>query len=359
MRRPLLLIALAFALTLLVIEPACAVIFKSTGAPDYNTNAPGGALAGSGWQYQGQFNVYLGTPIAPTFFIAAKHIGGGTNMDFRYDQRTYKTVAYFDCPDADLRVFQVDQTFASFAPLYTNSTEVGQHCVVFGRGTERGDSIVSNGVTNGWKWGVSTSVERWGENDIDSVVTDPIFNQLLYCTFDKLGNSNECTLTGGDSSGAMFLQDGGRWKLAGINTAVDGPFSADSTGSKPFDAGFLDARGFYAFDGSTWQLISKPTPSGFYCSRISAHTNWIQSVINYRPANDFRLLSISRSGNDLKIELLTAAGREYRVEYTVSLVQPTWTSVADVIALSNTTIVVDAGAAVQSDQRYYRLLLVR
>ena len=63
------------------LTPARAVIFESTGNPLFNTTAPTGDLAGSGWDLQGSWlGDFLGTPIAPQFFITAKHLGG-TNKD--------------------------------------------------------------------------------------------------------------------------------------------------------------------------------------------------------------------------------------------------------------------------------------
>src|ERR1051325_7411619 len=52
-----------------------AVILYRTGDPTANTTEPVGALAGSGWQYEGQFGAFLGTTISPHHFITAKHLG--------------------------------------------------------------------------------------------------------------------------------------------------------------------------------------------------------------------------------------------------------------------------------------------
>src|SRR5438552_3750751 len=46
------------------LEPAQAVILLSTDDPNYNTTEPTGRLAGSGWQYEGFWGSFLGTPIA-------------------------------------------------------------------------------------------------------------------------------------------------------------------------------------------------------------------------------------------------------------------------------------------------------
>jgi len=42
-----------------------AVILYRTADPAANTTAPAGDLAGSGWQFEGIFGGFLGTPIAP------------------------------------------------------------------------------------------------------------------------------------------------------------------------------------------------------------------------------------------------------------------------------------------------------
>src|ERR1700683_4985763 len=133
---------LGLLLLLVVVPCARAVLFEATGDPSYNTNAPTGSLMNSGWQYEGQWGVYLGTPIAPTFFLAAQHIGGSPGQPFVYNGVTYTTVTNFDDPSTDLRIWQVGETFPSYAPMYTPSNEVGKLCVVIGRGTQRG-SLVS------------------------------------------------------------------------------------------------------------------------------------------------------------------------------------------------------------------------
>jgi len=56
--------------------PVHAVLFYATGDPTYNTLPPGGNLTNSGWQFEGLWGGFLGTPIAPNYFIAAQHVGG-------------------------------------------------------------------------------------------------------------------------------------------------------------------------------------------------------------------------------------------------------------------------------------------
>ena len=263
-----------------------AVLFESTDDPAYNTTAPRGGLANSGWQYEGQWNGFLGTPIAPMFFLAAKHVGGTIGDVFVLNGFSYHTVAFSDCPTCDLRVWQVAETFPLYAPLYTTSNEVGRRCVVFGRGTQRGAAVIVNNQLKGWNWGTSDGVERWGQNIVSLVYTDPKVGELLQVHFDRQGITNECQLSVGDSSGAMFIQDGTIWKLAGINYSVDGPFSLDGTADTQFEAALLDMGGLYVSGVTNWTFIPVQPfdlPSSFYSTRVSANLGWINSAITTAP----------------------------------------------------------------------------
>lgn len=47
---------------------ASAVIFHATDDPAHNTTPPEGEWADSGWQWQGDWRGFVGTPIPPTGF---------------------------------------------------------------------------------------------------------------------------------------------------------------------------------------------------------------------------------------------------------------------------------------------------
>lgn len=133
---------LAGLLTALAIAPSPAVMLKGSGDPTFNTTAPTGDLADSGWQYQGQWGSFLGTPIGEQYFIAAKHVGGAVGAAFVFNGVTYKTTAYWDDPTGtDLRIWKVDGLFPIWAPLYSLSDESGKPLVVIGRGTQRGAEV--------------------------------------------------------------------------------------------------------------------------------------------------------------------------------------------------------------------------
>jgi len=55
--------------------------------------------------------------------------------------------------------------------------------------------------------------------------------------------------------------DGGAWKLAGIHTAVDGPFSNAVTGTPPFNAALLDRGGPWEGQGNGFWLYIQHKPA--------------------------------------------------------------------------------------------------
>lgn len=261
--------------------PAHAVIFQSTSDSSYNTSAPTGPLASSGWQYEGQWGSYLGTAIAPNYFITAKHVGGGVGMSFTYQGSSYITTAQYSQPNSDLQIWQVSGTFSTYAPLYSGNGELNQNLVVIGRGTQRGADVLVGGDLKGWGWGAADTVQRWGENQVSQIGDFQIgLGNMLRATFELGAGPNEATLSVGDSGGAVFIQDGGVWKLAGINYGVDGPYKYSAADATSFNAAIFDQSGLYGQTSpTTWDLITSTDPGALYSSRISDQLTWINSVV--------------------------------------------------------------------------------
>lgn len=269
-----------------------------------HTNAPAGELANAGWQYQGQFSGFLGTPISSKYFITAQHIGGSTpGGAIFYNGQNYVTDQSIDVPGTDLRLWRITGTFPTWAPMYNRAVdgpEAGKRMFVVGRGTQRGDAVyvdesvsepvVDDGpfasralpprpVLKGWRWGVEDRVQSWGENVVTEVIDDQDFGDLLYFTFDRIGLPNEAHLSAGDSGGGLFIQVGSTWKLAGINFSVDGPFRRTPTDAE-FLGAIFDIGGLY--HGSSPQLIPNSLadiPSGAYSSSIAGSLSFINAQI--------------------------------------------------------------------------------
>ncbi len=275
---------------------ASAIIFYSTGEVSYNTAAPDGALDGSGWQFQGRFNSYLGTPVGPHHFLAAKHIGGSVGNKFYYGSEVFTTVGKVEDAGSDLIIWEVSERFTSYAPLYSSTDEAGKGLVVFGRGVDRGAAVtntITSGfgpwrttevMTNGWKWGAYNYTQRWGENAVSGTATINGY-PVLKADWDPDAGTNECMLADKDSSGGVFIQEAGVWKLAGINYSV-GPaatYSFNSDGSDSFKAAILDFSGddsLYYDNGVGWVPLLSTQKSSFYASRISSRYSWITNNVS-------------------------------------------------------------------------------
>lgn len=254
------------------------MIFYSNGSNDFNTTAPTGALADSGWQYQAEYDLFLATPIARHYYICADHVASASDKPIVLNGVTSQTVAVYKDPSSDLEIGKVDRPFPVYAPLYTNSNETGKDIVVFGRGRRRGNEIKVGSVLKGWLHGGWDTVQRWGENQVNSIVST-----YLYCTFDAGAGTNECHLADKDSSGGVFIEEAGKWKLAGINYSVDVWHHTNSTGTG-FAGAIFDEGGLYTSSSQTgpWSLepdTGPDKPTGFYSTRISSRMSWITNVI--------------------------------------------------------------------------------
>jgi hypothetical protein len=286
--RPL-IAAAAAASALAGTRAAHAVLFYTTGDPSYNTTAPTGSLADSGWQWQGDWGPFSGTPVGTHYFMTAQHVGGGVTGTFTLDGNNYTVIPFADSdfkdvPGTDMRLWHVDGTFPTYASVWDESvdgTEVGQNLTVFGRGTQRGAEIrlpdMPSGTLKGWQWGPGDTVRRWGENQVTSLAAYAVLgdDKLLEFDFDASGPGyvgvNEAGLSSGDSGGGVFIKSGNQYKLAGINLGVDGPFSYTSDGPT-FIAPLFDAGGLW-FRGGTTPLFIIDTdadiPTGAYASRVT------------------------------------------------------------------------------------------
>ncbi|MBK9139852.1 MAG: hypothetical protein IPM17_13970 [Verrucomicrobia bacterium] len=283
----------AVAALLTIALPAKSVVFLSTDDPDFNTTPPTGDLRDSGWQWQGNWRGFGGTVIAPNLFLTAQHVGGAVGDVFVFDGRPYPTLASFADPQSDLMIWKVCGEFPLSAPLYEGSTEVGAACVVFGHGLRRGEAVTVAGGVNpglrGWRWGANDGRLRWGENTIAGVETGSRGGEQLKALFDQGAGPNEAMLAGGDSGSGLFLREGGQWKLAGVNFAVDGPFRQVGS-SEAFSAALFDKRRLLEFGAnSRWTLVPDddvPVPAAFYATRVSARLAWIRSVIAAESARE-------------------------------------------------------------------------
>jgi hypothetical protein len=294
-----------------------AVILNSTADPTRNTTAPGGALTNSGWQYEGTWGLFLGTPIGPKHFLTATHVGGAVGDKFQFRGVDYTATASFPDTESDLCLWRICGTFPDYAPVFSVGTEIGKAVVVIGRGTQRGSEVVTSGLQGGlkgWQWGTADAVQRWGTNIVTAVVDGNLIfevtgaGDMLKCNFDAGDGGDEAHLSGGDSGGAMFILDGSVWKLGGIHYSVDGPYNTSASGVG-FFAAIFDEGGLYTGGEGKWTLrpdLPVNLPSAFYSTRISSRLPWINSVLQSAQADAPPVLRSSSEVNG-SYEIVTGA----------------------------------------------------
>jgi hypothetical protein len=245
--------------------------------------------------YIGTWGLYLGTPIAPRYFITANHIGdGGSGGTFAYGDGTLSINTYTATlagTSNDLAIWKIsnsDRAFTHYAPLYTTSTEVGNALVSVGRGTPRGTSVTSPQTSQqaGWNWGSADTAISWGANTV--AAAGPISNppagfggDFLTWTFNNNSNLDTGILSDGDSGGPTFVFNPAhsQYELAGINSLVDQVSSQQDSATNPqflMRAALYDARGFW--DGPNQIGGSNPVPLSSYSTRISSEISFIDSV---------------------------------------------------------------------------------
>ncbi|HWB53527.1 MAG TPA: hypothetical protein VG722_05015 [Tepidisphaeraceae bacterium] len=265
-------------------EPCFGVIVY--GDPGRLTTAPTGALDGSGWQYEGQWGSFTGTPIAPNYFITASHVGGNVGQSFQFEGQSYTTTAYYDDPNSDLRIWKVDETFPIYAPMATKH-DAGKKAVIFGRGTDRGDPVTVKNKLRGWQWGATDSSLSWGINKV-TVARHVAGNNLLQLKFNgNKRNPDEGAISEGDSGGGVFVKIHKVWTLVGVNYSATDPYSFDSNYADAFSASLTNASHLFTFtstDQAIW--IRSHQPSIGYATRVSSEMQWINSVLNGSGALD-------------------------------------------------------------------------
>lgn len=269
-----------------------AIIFINSGDIEFNTSEPGGFYAGAGWETQGQYGAFSGTPIHSFAFITAKHLGGNVGDAFKLLGERYITVGYYPDPNSDLAIWKVDRPLPFTVAIPESSPEVQTEIIIFGRGTQRGEAIISpdtNGKLRGWKLGETDHRLRWGTNQITAYL-DKNNNQVgrnnpnaqfIACQFDNFSNTNECTLSVGDSGGGVYVIDQGRWKLLGINFGVSGPYKT-SLRESGYKAAVFDTGSLYTWVNGAWILTpdrEEAQPGFFLVSLLPQKSGYIQKVL--------------------------------------------------------------------------------
>ncbi len=232
----------------------------------------------------------LATPIGPRHFLTAAHLefAAGDPLWFRGVRHT--VVGRRDLPDSDLAVGEVTPEFPFHVELYPRDDEVRRPLLVLGKGRWKGEPVLRGGELRGWRYGESgTPGIRWGTNRIEKVVVadadaEGLKGDYLVADFDGDAGDDEAHFTRGDSGSPVFIQDCGLWKLAGVASAVEGPFvPADDLQSEPFLAALFDVRGFVVAEGEgAFRPMGdpgRPVPSSWFAARVSSRVAELRSAV--------------------------------------------------------------------------------
>ena len=287
-------------------RPACAVIIYG-GTSGRNLSAPTGAFQDSGWQYEGSWEVGAGTAISAKYFLTARHLGGAIGDEIVIQGVHYHAAQIIDDPaGSDVRMIQIQERFASYAPLYEKSDEVSGNklLTVFGRGSDRGPTFTGPNGIQGYIWGGYDGQLSWGASRVafaTTITSGPAgdFLGAFFLANPPVGVPTSSTLSGGDSGGGVFIKDSdGKWKLAAVNYAVDGPYSLNPDAGY-FNAAVFDTRNLY--EGSPSDHILHPggstaTAQAWYASRVSEKVATIYGLTGVPEPSSFVLVAVGLAG---------------------------------------------------------------
>ncbi len=265
-----------------------ALVFLSTGDPNHNTTAPTGDLAGSGWQSQAQGG-FGGTVISGQVVATANHLGIAAGRIFPFAGLNYHVVGATNNPGTDLRVFWVAGRMPNPVPIYDGNSESNATVVYHGFGGPRGAPVYFDPPANtdlrGWLWNAYDGRLRWGTNRVADFLTTTVGvpGQFLIAYFTSAAGDDCITFSTGDSGGGAFLKDvDGKWKLAGVVSAVEAEFRTTPS-SASFYASLFNRKGYYEQSDSTHWILD-PTASQtpgvqLQATRVSVYADWIKAQL--------------------------------------------------------------------------------
>jgi hypothetical protein len=216
---------LALATALLVatfVAPAGAlVVAPDRGSEDTTrpSDDPGWSNVGTVWGLTG---IYLGNG----WMLTAGHVGAGpVVLGSRKFNAVPDSTVQLRNPDgslADVIAFRIDGTpRLPRLQIATAPLKVGTAVVLIAHGRDRGDPLVWSGH-EGFAWGRAPAL-RWGTNIVAKSEVRANSTQSFATQFRKDGATrHEAQAAQGDSGGAVFVKEQGKWRLAGVLYMVAG-----------------------------------------------------------------------------------------------------------------------------------------
>jgi hypothetical protein len=182
---------------------------------------------GLSWDYVYNYKNSSSVAVDPYWILTAAHVandGGSGNLTLGATTYYQQEIVYHGT--ADLALVRYDKALPGYYGLYSGALYAGDDILMVGYGNT--GSVTSNSFTDG---GSGSGTKRWGSNEIDSGGwleygdgTDSWNTYLLGAGFDASATTNEAGVGFYDSGGGSFINDGGEWKLVGVNV-TRGPSS--------------------------------------------------------------------------------------------------------------------------------------
>ena len=314
------------------------------------------------WDYVYYYKTMSSVAIGSHWLLTAAHVA--LEMTNRSSTVVIDGVKYYeqavylhdpaDDPDhsgiADLALVRFDKPFPDYYPLYTGTfpEKVWKNgswqdnrlpCVIVGYGNTGTVSITTYTVA-----GSGSGVKRWGSNKIDGTHTNVAYsfwnyrvdpkvlvstvNDGLQILFTQSETAYEAGTAVFDSGSGTFVEEGGIWKLAGINTTrygTDPNYTGTFAVSVPSYATWI-TQTIAAADGDDdsdgipnwWEeqhstnilaLIDQDGDGAIGADEYTADTN------PTNPASFFEMSSFSVSTNQ-KVTFNGSTARKYQLFYT-------------------------------------------
>ncbi|MEE2665759.1 MAG: hypothetical protein VX681_16720 [Myxococcota bacterium] len=227
--------SLLAALALLLAAPAAGVLIAS-GDGTGNTRSPRPDLP---WQHVGRRGEFSAIYLGHRWALTAAHVGAWgvefAGRDYAPIDRSVTTVVNRDGSPSDLIAFRIDARTAGTSaapplpllPIARTRPAPGRALILVGNGYDRGEAIGWIGATGdthrGWRPASSRRL-RWGTNRLDAAPDEITFRgittRVLAMTFTPPrapdATPYEAQAVKGDSGGAVFVREQGRFVLAGI-----------------------------------------------------------------------------------------------------------------------------------------------
>jgi len=226
------------------------------------------------WSYVYNWNYSSAVAVDPYWMLTARHVGGtvGDTITIGVKIYTLQEIVYAPIDSGetypvDLALLRFDKSLPGCYDLYggTFPTDDKKEVVLIGYGVTGTDHVTYYTMDAG------RGTERWGTNKVDDVVratvADTYSSICIQMNYDSGDMDDEVGYGSGDSGGGTFVEDGGTWKLAGINA-----YAGTDGDAGHYDKSFAVSIPAYR----DWVLETVPEPATLALVAVGAGALWMR-----------------------------------------------------------------------------------